>query len=574
MEYIDGDDAAQLLRRRYPAGMPAELVAAIVTAVGSGLDYAHAKGLMHRDVKPANILLSNADEATQRRILLTDFGIARALDDVSDLTPTNTALGTVAYSAPEQLMGRELDGRADQYSLAATAYHLLTGTTMFPQSNAAVVIGHHLSAKPPPLTSARPELAGLDPVLRAALAKKPEDRFASCTDFARAFAEQATAGAIPPAAPTAPGPRAAGPAAAVTPAPGPPTTDRRPATTKWVAVAAVAAAAAAAGVFGARTMSHSDSAQSAPASSAPPPVSAPPSSPSPPAPAPPPVVPPPAPPRVSSTAVVDSVLLTTEELSRLLGGVPVTADAAGGVTVPALKMTASSYGPTDHASQVTPPMCVGVVFTADHRVYGDSSVEKMRTESFAPASYGRGIEQMASGFDPTALTDLSKMEELLSQGMFEPKATPEQTAALERLETLLALIEGWVSTVVSAALADRIPGTEALSEMLRRRRATGGPAEQTFATLLGLELRPRKMREAAVLWERLTEAAGIDARDAVWQHPDLMPSSDDLDEPAGFIDRVIGGDVDTVDVDALIAEIQRESGPTEGPAGPAGPAAD
>jgi putative hydrolase len=169
-----------------------------------------------------------------------------------------------------------------------------------------------------------------------------------------------------------------------------------------------------------------------------------------------------------------------------------------------------------------------------------------------------GIEEMASGFDPTSLSDPSKMEELLSQGMFEPKATPEQTAALERLETLLALVEGWVSTVVSAALGDRIPGTEALSEMLRRRRATGGPAEQTFATLLGLELRPRKMREAAVLWERLTEAAGVDARDAVWQHPDLLPSTADLDEPAGFIDRVIGGDVSGIDIDAAIAEFQRD----------------
>ena len=96
-------------------------------------------------------------------------------------------------------------------------------------------------------------------------------------------------------------------------------------------------------------------------------------------------------------------------------------------------------------------------------------------------------------------------------------------------------------------------------EAMRRRRATGGPAEQTFATLLGLELRPRKMREAAVLWERLTEAAGIDARDAVWNHPDLMPSSSDLDEPAAFIDRVIGGDVSSMDVDSLIAEIQKDA---------------
>jgi putative hydrolase len=172
-----------------------------------------------------------------------------------------------------------------------------------------------------------------------------------------------------------------------------------------------------------------------------------------------------------------------------------------------------------------------------------------------------GIEDFARDFNPASLTDPSQMEQLLSQGMFEPKATPEQTAALERLETLLALIEGWVQTVVSDALGERIPGTAALSETLRRRRATGGPAEQTFATLVGLELRPRKLREAAVLWERLTQAVGADARDAVWQHPDLLPSAEDLDEPAGFIDRMIGGDTSGIDdaIDQAIADLQKDS---------------
>jgi putative hydrolase len=169
-----------------------------------------------------------------------------------------------------------------------------------------------------------------------------------------------------------------------------------------------------------------------------------------------------------------------------------------------------------------------------------------------------GIEEAARGFNPTSLNDPAAMEQLLTQGLFEPKATPEQTAALERLETLLALIEGWVQTVVTAALGDRIPGTAALSETLRRRRATAGPAEQTFATLVGLELRPRKLREAAVLWERLTEAAGIDARDTVWQHPDLLPSATDLDEPAGFIDHIIGGD--TSGIDEAIAQFEKDSG--------------
>jgi putative hydrolase len=172
-----------------------------------------------------------------------------------------------------------------------------------------------------------------------------------------------------------------------------------------------------------------------------------------------------------------------------------------------------------------------------------------------------GIEDLAQGINPAALTDPTQMEQLLNQGIFEPKATPEQVAALERLETLLALIEGWVQTVVTAALGDRIPGTEALSETLRRRRATGGPAEQTFATLVGLELRPRKLREAAALWERLTTAVGADARDGVWAHPDLLPSSEDLDEPAAFIDRIVGGDTSGIDsaIEDAIAEIEKNA---------------
>jgi putative hydrolase len=169
-----------------------------------------------------------------------------------------------------------------------------------------------------------------------------------------------------------------------------------------------------------------------------------------------------------------------------------------------------------------------------------------------------GIEELARDFNPASLSDPAAIENLLGQGVFEPKATPAQTKALERLETLLALIEGWVQVVVTAALGERIPGAAALAETLRRRRASGGPAEQTFATLVGLELRPRKMREAAALWERLTQATGSDARDAIWQHPDLLPSADDLDEPAGFIDRVIGGD--TSGMDEAIAELERDSG--------------
>lgn len=172
----------------------------------------------------------------------------------------------------------------------------------------------------------------------------------------------------------------------------------------------------------------------------------------------------------------------------------------------------------------------------------------------AVEEYARGIkmdfsaiEEAAQGIDPMSLSDPSKLEELLQQSAIEPQTTPEQLVALGRLETLLALIEGWVETVVTEALGERLPGVAALTETQRRRRATGGPAEQTFATLVGLELRPRKLREAAALWRRLTDEAGVDRRDGVWSHPDLLPDSSDLDDPTGFISQVVLGDVSAFD---------------------------
>ena len=207
MDFVDGQDAARLLADRYPAGMPVDMVLSIITAVASALDYAHRQGLLHRDVKPANIMLTHVDDDGEQRILLTDFGIARSVDDISGLTTTNMTVGTVAYSAPEQLMGEEIDGRADQYALAATAYHLLTGLQLFPHSNPAVAISRHLNAAPPVLADTRPELAALDPVLAAALAKNPDQRFASCSDFARAFADQVSPTSLAiPIAPTASAP--------------------------------------------------------------------------------------------------------------------------------------------------------------------------------------------------------------------------------------------------------------------------------------------------------------------------------------------------------------------------------
>jgi putative hydrolase len=145
------------------------------------------------------------------------------------------------------------------------------------------------------------------------------------------------------------------------------------------------------------------------------------------------------------------------------------------------------------------------------------------------------IEQAMSEVDPT---NPESMQNALTGGLFTPEDTPVQQAALRRLETLLALVEGWVDSVVAAAAGDRMPGSDALREASRRRRATGGPAEQTFATLVGLELRPRRLREAAALWWAVTEKHGIGGRDHIWSHPDLMPTADDLDDPLGFADTV------------------------------------
>ena len=195
MDYVEGTDAARLLREQLSrTACPEHEVAEIITAVADALDYAHQRNLLHRDVKPANILLAHPESGDQR-ILLADFGIARWANDISGLTATNMTVGTVSYAAPEQLMGERLDGRADQYALAATAFHLLTGSPPFQHSNPAVVISQHLSAAPPAIGEQRPELAGLDPVLAKALAKAPADRFERCADFARALAHQLGSGA-------------------------------------------------------------------------------------------------------------------------------------------------------------------------------------------------------------------------------------------------------------------------------------------------------------------------------------------------------------------------------------------
>ncbi len=185
MDYVDGTDAASRLRNNVYGLAPDEVVR-IVTGVADALDYAHDNQMLHRDVKPANILIAQSNFKSTRA-LLADFGLARRLDDPGTLTVTNMGVGTVSYAAPEQLMGESLDGRADQYGLAATAFHLLTGSPPFQDSNSNVVISKHLTAPPPAIGDRKPELSVLGPVFAKALAKSREDRFDRCVDFAGAL---------------------------------------------------------------------------------------------------------------------------------------------------------------------------------------------------------------------------------------------------------------------------------------------------------------------------------------------------------------------------------------------------
>ena len=203
MDYVEGTDAARLLRSQYPSGMPKADVVEIISAVADALDHAHSRGMLHRDVKPSNILLGSISPASpRRRILLADFGIAREMGEISGLTATNMLVGTTAYCAPEQLRGNDLDARADQYALGCTAFNLLTGSAPFQHSNPAVVISQHLSAAPPLVSERRPELAELDAAIAKAMAKNPKERYATCADFASALAGQAVTAPADVAGPT------------------------------------------------------------------------------------------------------------------------------------------------------------------------------------------------------------------------------------------------------------------------------------------------------------------------------------------------------------------------------------
>lgn len=187
MRYVLGGDAQSLVRRDGP--LSAARVAAIVSPVASALDAAHAASLVHRDVKPANILL-DIRQGRPDHVYLTDFGISRRTQLLAKLTRTGQFLGTLDYAAPEQIQGEKVDGRADQYALACTAFELLSGEPPFRREEASAVMWAQMTESPPSLTSRRADLLlAVDAVLAKALAKKPEDRYATCREFADGFRE-------------------------------------------------------------------------------------------------------------------------------------------------------------------------------------------------------------------------------------------------------------------------------------------------------------------------------------------------------------------------------------------------
>ncbi|MDQ3454613.1 MAG: serine/threonine protein kinase, partial [Actinomycetota bacterium] len=223
MQYIEGVDCAEALARSGPMAVHRAL--RIVTEVGKGLDYAHRLGLLHRDVKPGNILLAPThDPDDPERVLLTDFGVAKAVDTANRLTSTGSVVATLAYAAPEQIQAGPLDHRVDVYALGCVVYELLTGHVPFPGGTAYEIMGHHLTKAPPQPTDLVPGLPrGFDEVVATALAKNREDRYGSCRELTNAAWRAVRAAPTGPSRGGVPVPPAAfAPAPGFAPPPPPP----------------------------------------------------------------------------------------------------------------------------------------------------------------------------------------------------------------------------------------------------------------------------------------------------------------------------------------------------------------
>ncbi|GAB0103981.1 hypothetical protein JMUB6875_29550 [Nocardia sp. JMUB6875] len=196
MGFIDGIDASELIRR-HPGGVPVEVAAHIAVGAARGLDEAHRIGVLHRDVKPANILLESR-AGQPDRVYVTDFGIARPLVEADKLTESGTVVATLSYAAPEMLAGQTVDQRADVYALGCTLHELLTGAPPFVRSSHAELIRAHLSERPPLVSQCNPALPdAIGDVIQRALAKEPSERFDSCGALAQAAVDALTGANAP-----------------------------------------------------------------------------------------------------------------------------------------------------------------------------------------------------------------------------------------------------------------------------------------------------------------------------------------------------------------------------------------
>jgi serine/threonine protein kinase len=192
MKYVTGRSLESMLDAGKP--LPIPFAMRILAEAAAALGHAHARGVVHRDVKPANIMLGQDDQ-----VVLTDFGISKVGDLTAQLTQTGMIIGTPHYMAPEQATGREVDGRADQYSLAVLGHHLFTGKLLFSGDSAHTIIYRHVSEEPPRAASLRPDVPpAADAALHRALRKEPDERFATMEEFARALRGEAVAGATRP----------------------------------------------------------------------------------------------------------------------------------------------------------------------------------------------------------------------------------------------------------------------------------------------------------------------------------------------------------------------------------------
>jgi eukaryotic-like serine/threonine-protein kinase len=358
MQFVDGTDADAALR----AGTmtPARAVY-IISQVAKALDYAHQRGVVHRDVKPANFLLSGPI-GPDERVLLGDFGIARAFDDVG-LTVTGSVTATVAYAAPEVLAGEPFDGRADLYSLACTLFRLLTGRAPFATVNgSAAVMAAHLHAPPPKVTDVVPSLpAQLDQVIATAMAKEPAQRFSSARSLAEAAGaaledqtasltapwhpiSTAQASPLPAASGTGPQSYGPGPRNELAPAfPGPPGKRRRGARIAVAVGAAAILAASAVAVAALTTTSHPHSATT--------------------------TVPP------ITSAALSGLLLTPEQVAALIG-----ADA--------LVQESFADSVTDDSQKFLQKDCTGVMAPAQQLVYADTGWTAARSQVLRNAGDG------------------------------------------------------------------------------------------------------------------------------------------------------------------------------------------